>query len=122
MSVLPLNGTKAEAALKQIAVQSNISFAEEEGEAAFYGPKIDFIVKDVIGREWQLGTIQVDYNLPERFDLTYIDSDNSSKRPVMHSSGPLWIPRTILWSSHRAFCRRFSALAGSRAGADTANF
>jgi threonyl-tRNA synthetase len=84
----PAQWDKAEAALKQIAVQSNISFAEEEGEAAFYGPKIDFIVKDVIGREWQLGTIQVDYNLPERFDLTYIDSDNSSKRPVMIHRAP----------------------------------
>ena len=59
--------------MKEIAAQAGISFIEEEGEAAFYGPKIDFIMKDVIGREWQLGTIQVDYNLPERFDLIYID-------------------------------------------------
>ena len=79
---------KAESALKQIAAQAKIPFTEEEGEAAFYGPKIDFIVKDVIGREWQLGTIQVDYNLPERFDLTYVDSDNSPKRPVMIHRAP----------------------------------
>jgi threonyl-tRNA synthetase len=79
---------KAESALKQIAVQSGISFTEEAGEAAFYGPKIDFVVKDVIGREWQLGTIQVDYNLPERFDLTYVGSDNSTKRPVMIHRAP----------------------------------
>jgi threonyl-tRNA synthetase len=84
----PAQWDKAEAALKKIATQANIPFSEEEGEAAFYGPKIDFIVKDVIGREWQLGTIQVDYNLPERFDLTYIDSNNSSKRPVMIHRAP----------------------------------
>jgi threonyl-tRNA synthetase len=79
---------KAESALKKIAAQSGISFTEEQGEAAFYGPKIDFVVKDVIGREWQLGTIQVDYNLPERFDLSYIASDNTAKRPVMIHRAP----------------------------------
>jgi threonyl-tRNA synthetase len=84
----PAQWDKAEAALKQIAEQAETPFTEEEGEAAFYGPKIDFIVKDVIGREWQLGTIQVDYNLPERFDLTYVDSDNVSKRPVMIHRAP----------------------------------
>ena len=60
-----------------------VEFEEELGEAAFYGPKIDFVVKDVIGREWQLGTVQVDYNLPERFNLTYVGSDNQDHRPVM---------------------------------------
>jgi threonyl-tRNA synthetase len=84
----PAQWDKAEAALKQISLQAETPFTEEEGEAAFYGPKIDFIVKDVIGREWQLGTIQVDYNLPERFDLTYVDSDNVSKRPVMIHRAP----------------------------------
>jgi threonyl-tRNA synthetase len=84
----PAQWDKAESALKQIAAEAKIFYTEEEGEAAFYGPKIDFIVKDVIGREWQLGTIQVDYNLPERFNLTYIDSDNSSKRPVMIHRAP----------------------------------
>ncbi len=58
------------------------------GEAAFYGPKIDFIVKDVIGREWQLGTVQVDYNLPVRFDLSYIGADNQPHRPVMIHRAP----------------------------------
>ncbi|MFM9145652.1 MAG: aminoacyl--tRNA ligase-related protein, partial [Phycisphaerales bacterium] len=66
------------------------------GEAAFYGPKIDFVVKDVIGRSWQLGTVQVDYNLPERFDLSYVGADNQQHRPVMiHRSmlpnGARWI-------------------------------
>ena len=61
---------------------------EELGEAAFYGPKIDFVVKDVIGREWQLGTVQVDYNLPERFDLSYVGSDNQNHRPVMIHRAP----------------------------------
>src|SRR5207244_2786226 len=58
------------------------------GEAAFYGPKIDFVVKDVIGREWQLGTVQVDYNLPIRFDLSYIGPDNRPHRPVMIHRAP----------------------------------
>ena len=60
----------------------------EEGEAAFYGPKLDFMVKDALGRQWQLGTIQVDYNLPERFDLTYKGSDNELHRPVMIHRAP----------------------------------
>ena len=63
-------------------------FTEEAGEAAFYGPKIDFVVKDVIGREWQLGTVQVDYNLPERFDLSYVGADNKPHRPVMIHRAP----------------------------------
>ena len=61
---------------------------EEPGEAAFYGPKIDFIVRDVIGREWQLGTVQVDYNLPQRFDLAYVGADNQPHRPVMIHRAP----------------------------------
>jgi threonyl-tRNA synthetase len=65
-----------------------VPYVEEVGEAAFYGPKIDFVVKDAIGREWQLGTVQVDYNLPERFDLSYTGSDNSSHRPVMIHRAP----------------------------------
>jgi threonyl-tRNA synthetase len=84
----PAQWDKAESALQQIAAKAGISYTVEEGEAAFYGPKIDFIVKDVIGRDWQLGTIQVDYNLPERFNLSYIDSDNSPKRPVMIHRAP----------------------------------
>jgi len=65
-----------------------MQYVEERGEAAFYGPKIDFIVKDCIGREWQLGTVQVDYNLPERFDLKYIGDDNREHRPVMVHRAP----------------------------------
>jgi len=65
-----------------------VPWTEEPGEAAFYGPKIDFVVKDVIGREWQLGTVQVDYNLPERFDLWYKGSDGEMHRPVMIHRAP----------------------------------
>lgn len=79
---------KAEEALRQAARTLGVSFQEEPGEAAFYGPKIDFVVKDVIGREWQLGTVQVDYNLPERFDLSYTGADNKPHRPVMIHRAP----------------------------------
>ena len=79
---------KAEDALREAARTLDVNFVEEPGEAAFYGPKIDFVVKDVIGREWQLGTVQVDYNLPERFDLTYIGADNEKHRPVMIHRAP----------------------------------
>lgn len=79
---------KAEEACRGAARSLGVSFSEEPGEAAFYGPKIDFVVKDVIGREWQLGTVQVDYNLPERFDLSYIGADNRPHRPVMIHRAP----------------------------------
>jgi threonyl-tRNA synthetase len=79
---------KAEEALRQAARTLGVSFQEEPGEAAFYGPKIDFVVKDVIGREWQLGTVQVDYNLPERFDLSYTGPDNKPHCPVMIHRAP----------------------------------
>ena len=85
----PEQWDKAEEALRQVAKRVNINCSEEQGEAAFYGPKVDFVVKDVIGREWQLGTVQVDYNLPQRFDLNYIASDNAPKRPVMIHRAPL---------------------------------
>ncbi len=84
----PANWDKAEDALRKAAKSLGKPFTEEPGEAAFYGPKIDFVVKDVIGREWQLGTVQVDYNLPERFDLSYIGSDNEKHRPVMIHRAP----------------------------------
>ena len=84
----PENWDKAEQALRDAAEWLGADYSEEEGEAAFYGPKIDFIVKDVIGREWQLGTVQVDYNLPERFDLHYTGSDNKPHRPVMVHRAP----------------------------------
>ncbi len=79
---------KAEAACLDAARTLDVPFTQEPGEAAFYGPKIDFVVRDVLGREWQLGTVQVDYNLPERFDLTYVGSDNKAHRPVMVHRAP----------------------------------
>jgi threonyl-tRNA synthetase len=82
------NWDKAESACREAAKTLGVPFTEEPGEAAFYGPKIDFVIKDVIGREWQLGTVQVDYNLPIRFDLSYIGADNQSHRPVMIHRAP----------------------------------
>ena len=79
---------KAESALREAVKSLDVEYEEEIGEAAFYGPKIDFVVKDVIGREWQLGTVQVDYNLPERFDLSYVGPDNQDHRPVMIHRAP----------------------------------
>ncbi|MDR2436442.1 MAG: threonine--tRNA ligase [Puniceicoccales bacterium] len=82
------NWLASEEALRSAAKDLGVPFEEKEGEAAFYGPKIDFIVKDVIGREWQLGTVQVDYNLPERFDLSYTGDDNQKHRPIMIHRAP----------------------------------
>ena len=82
------NWEKAENAIMRSAKEKNLTTIIEYGEAAFYGPKLDFMVKDVLGRSWQLGTIQVDYNLPERFDLTYKGSDNQLHRPVMIHRAP----------------------------------
>lgn len=79
---------KAENAILNAAKEKGLNYVVETGEAAFYGPKLDFMVKDALGRSWQLGTIQVDYNLPERFDLTYKGSDNESHRPVMIHRAP----------------------------------
>ena len=82
------NWAKAEAAIVEACKEKNLPAKVEYGEAAFYGPKLDFMVKDALGRRWQLGTIQVDYNLPERFDLEYIGSDNQKHRPVMIHRAP----------------------------------
>ncbi len=79
---------KAEQACRQAAATLGVPFTDEPGEAAFYGPKLDFVVKDVLGREWQLGTVQVDYNLPERFNLGYVGADNQLHRPVMIHRAP----------------------------------
>lgn len=79
---------KAEVACKRAAQTLGVPFSAEPGEAAFYGPKIDFVVRDVIGREWQLGTVQVDYQLPNRFDLSYTGADNQPHRPVMIHRAP----------------------------------
>ncbi len=84
----PANWDKAEHACRDAARTLGVPFSEEPGEAAFYGPKIDFVVRDVIGREWQLGTVQVDYNLPARFDISYIGPDNQAHRPVMIHRAP----------------------------------
>ncbi len=80
--------SKAEATLTEVAKASGLSYSIGVGEAAFYGPKIDFIVRDCIGREWQLGTVQLDYNAPQRFDLEYAGSDNQPHRPVMIHRAP----------------------------------
>lgn len=82
------NWEKAENAIVTAAKEKGLNTVTEYGEAAFYGPKLDFMVKDALGRKWQLGTIQVDYNLPERFDLTYIGSDNEKHRPIMIHRAP----------------------------------
>jgi threonyl-tRNA synthetase len=82
------NWEKAETAILEVAKERGLTTVIEPGEAAFYGPKMDFMVKDALGRKWQLGTIQVDYNLPERFELEYIGNDNQKHRPVMIHRAP----------------------------------
>ncbi|WP_237228760.1 threonine--tRNA ligase [Rubinisphaera sp. JC750] len=82
------NWQHAEASLRKVLNESGLSFTACEGEAAFYGPKADFMVRDAIGREWQLGTVQLDYNLPERFELEYVGADNKMHRPVMIHRAP----------------------------------
>jgi threonyl-tRNA synthetase len=82
------NWQKAEQAIIEATKEKGLNTIIEYGEAAFYGPKLDFMVKDALGRKWQLGTIQVDYNLPERFELEYKGSDNKMHRPVMIHRAP----------------------------------
>ncbi|MFP4047740.1 MAG: threonine--tRNA ligase, partial [Bacteroidales bacterium] len=82
------NWEKSEKAILEAVKEKGLDIKVEYGEAAFYGPKLDFMVKDVLNREWQLGTIQVDYNLPERFDLEYVGADNQKHRPVMIHRAP----------------------------------
>ncbi len=82
------NWDKAEQGIIEAAAEKGLKTVVEYGEAAFYGPKLDFMVKDALGRKWQLGTVQVDYNLPERFQLEYTDKDGSKKRPVMIHRAP----------------------------------
>jgi len=84
----PANWEKAEQAIIDAAAEAGLETKQVAGEAAFYGPKLDFMIKDAIGRSWQLGTIQVDYNLPERFELEYIGADNQAHRPVMIHRAP----------------------------------
>jgi threonyl-tRNA synthetase len=82
------NWAKAEAAIVEAVAERDIKTVTAYGEAAFYGPKLDFMVKDALGRSWQLGTVQVDYNLPERFELEYVGSDNAKHTPVMIHRAP----------------------------------
>jgi threonyl-tRNA synthetase len=82
------NWEKAEQAIVEAAAEKGLRTVTEKGEAAFYGPKLDFMIKDAVGRSWQLGTIQVDYNLPERFELEYTGADNQKHRPVMIHRAP----------------------------------
>lgn len=82
------NWEKAETAIKEVADEKGLKTVVELGEAAFYGPKLDFMVRDAIGRKWQLGTVQIDYNLPERFELEYTGADNQKHRPVMIHRAP----------------------------------
>jgi threonyl-tRNA synthetase len=97
---------RAEAAVTAAVKASNVQSTSEAGEATFYGPKIDFVVKDCLGREWQLGTVQVDYNLPERFDLRYVGDDNREHRPVM-------VHRTLFGSMERFFGILIEHFAGA---------
>ncbi|MFB3890408.1 MAG: threonine--tRNA ligase [Phycisphaerae bacterium] len=90
------NWDLAEQNIRNVVRKLGMNYVEEAGEAAFYGPKIDFLVKDCIGREWQLGTIQVDYNLPERFELEYVAADNTRRRPVMIHRAPLGSPERFI--------------------------
>ena len=82
------NWEKAELAIQEVANEKGLRTVVEYGEAAFYGPKLDFMVRDAIGRKWQLGTVQIDYNLPERFELSYNGADNKPHRPVMIHRAP----------------------------------
>jgi len=84
----PAKWDRAERELREVLDERGMEYITEEGEAAFYGPKIDFVVRDVIGRSWQLGTVQLDYNLPERFAIEYIGKDNAAHRPVMIHRAP----------------------------------
>ncbi|MBV42412.1 MAG: threonine--tRNA ligase [Crocinitomicaceae bacterium] len=82
------NWDKAEQEIQEVANEKGLGTVVELGEAAFYGPKLDFMVRDAIGRKWQLGTVQIDYNLPERFELEYVGADNTKHRPVMIHRAP----------------------------------
>ena len=84
----PAEWDAAEQAIREAAAEMGLETVEEEGEAAFYGPKLDFMVKDALGRKWQLGTVQLDNNLPERFDITYVDENDERVRPVMIHRAP----------------------------------
>ena len=112
---------RAEAACIAAAESLGVSFTKEPGEAAFYGPKIDFVIKDVIGREWQLGTVQVDYQLPARFGLTYTGADNKPHQPVMIHRAPFGSMERFIGVLTEHFGRRVPALACAGAGEGVAH-
>ena len=97
-----------------------MNYTAEPGEAAFYGPKIDFVVRDCIGREWQLGTVQLDYNLPKRFELEYIGKDNHAASAGDDPPGAVRLDGALHGHPDRAFRRRLPAVAGAGAGARAA--
>ena len=107
------NWQKAEAALRRVLEESGLNFQSAEGEAAFYGPKADFMVRDCIGRQWQLGTVQLDYNLPERFPAGIHWFGQQNAPTGYDSPRPVWFDGTLCWYAHRAFCRCVSNVAGS---------
>ncbi len=107
------NWEKAEKTLLELVQSRGMNYSAEKGEGAFYGPKIDFVVRDCIGREFQLGTVQLDYTLPERFDLEYIGKDNKPHRPVMIHRRSVRLDGALHRHPHRAFRRRLSAVAGA---------
>ena len=113
-SAIPRTGTRRRKRVATLPRSLGVPFSEEAGEAAFYGPKIDFVVKDVVGREWQLGTVQVDYNLPERFDLSYIGADNAAAPTSDDPPRAVRVVRTLHRRAHRALRRRVSRRGSPR--------
>ena len=108
---------KAESTLIQLVKSRGMNYTAERGEAAFYGPKIDFVVRDCIGREWQLGTVQLDYNLPKRFELEYVGKDNTAAPAGDDPPGAVRLDGALHGHPDRALRRRLSALAGAGTGA-----
>ena len=111
---------ESERAIKEACEEKGLNARVEIGEAAFYGPKLDFMVKDAIGRRWQLGTIQVDYNLPNRFKLEYTAENNTKETPVMIHRAPIWFIRTVYSSLNRTYCRTFPIMANPRSSSYSA--
>ena len=115
------NWKLAENAIIDSANKKGLKTLVEYGEAAFYGPKLDFMVKDALGRSWQLGTIQVDYNLPERFELEYKGSDNKKHRPVMIHRAPFGSMERFVAVLLETLWRKLPTMVNSRSGLHTSN-
>ena len=107
---------RAEGEIRDVLTEMKADFVEVKGEAAFYGPKVDFLVRDVIGRKWQLGTVQLDYVLPERFKIEYTGSDNQKHRPVMIHRAPVWVDGKVHGHPDRAFRRGVPIVAFAGSG------